>query len=63
MKKWEAEFSQKIHNKKLKNAKPVIRTSIKYPEIRRSSTTTQPTIFMRNLSEFSLTKFYRVMAT
>jgi hypothetical protein len=63
MKKWEAENSQKIHNKKLQNAKGTIRKSLKHPISPRPISAPQGNELMKTISEFGLSKFTKVILT
>ena len=62
MKKWEAENSQKIHSKKLQNAKGTIRKSLKHPISPRPLSAPQPNDLLKTLSEFGLSKFSKVLS-
>ena len=63
MKKWEAENLQKMHLRKLQNAKPTIRKSLKYPGTPRPISAQQPSEMSKLLSDFSLTKYSKVISS
>lgn len=60
MKRWEADNSQKIHNKKVQNVKGTIRKSLKNPISPRPISAPQLNDLTKVLSEFGLSKFTKV---
>jgi hypothetical protein len=60
MKKWEADNLQKAHLKKLQNAKPTIRSSLKYPGTPRPISAQQSGNISKMLSDFSLGQYQKV---
>ena len=60
MKKWEANNLQKAHIRKLQNAKPAIRTSLKYPGTPKPNSAVQSGNISKFLSDYSLTQYQKV---
>ena len=63
MKTWEANNSQKMHLKKLQNAKFTIRPNLKYPGTPRPVSAPQLNNLSKLLSEFSLQQYHKVRVT